>query len=133
MKKIFDNQIIKFGLIGILNTLVDFGIFTLLTEVAGLSSTNSHLISYTCGILNSYFFNRTWTFRQKNRIHLAEFLKFILVNLVSLAISTLVLNLIETRLGYSVYVAKLGAIFSSLAINFVGSKLIVFKSRDHDT
>ncbi|NLC43155.1 MAG: GtrA family protein [Clostridiales bacterium] len=127
IKKILKSQIIKFGLVGFLNTAVDFGIFTLLTAVAGLASTISHVISYCCGVLNSYFFNRTWTFKQKNKIHLKEFLKFLLVNLASLGLSTLVLNYLETEANLSVYLAKAGATICSMAINFVGSKLLVFK------
>jgi putative flippase GtrA len=127
IKKILSSQLIKFGLVGFLNTAVDFGIFTLLTAAAGLGSTISHIISYTCGVLNSYFFNRTWTFKLKSKVHLMEFFMFLLVNLASLGLSTLVLNYLETGANLSLYLAKAGATICSMAINFVGSKLLVFK------
>jgi putative flippase GtrA len=127
IKKILSSQLIKFGLVGFLNTAVDFAIFTLLTAAAGLGSTISHIISYTCGVLNSYFFNRTWTFKLKSKVHLMEFFMFLLVNLASLGLSTLVLNYLETGANLSLYLAKAGATICSMAINFVGSKLLVFK------
>ena len=127
IKKILSSQLIKFGLVGFLNTAIDFGIFTLLTAVAGLGSTISHIISYTCGVLNSYLFNRTWTFKQKSKIHPMELIKFLLVNLVSLGLSTLLLNYLETGANLSVYLAKAGATICSMAINFIVSKLLVFK------
>ncbi|HHY81748.1 MAG TPA: GtrA family protein [Clostridiales bacterium] len=127
MKKKIEFQLIKFGLIGLLNTAVDFGVFTLLTMTFRMDSTVSHIISYSCGVINSYFFNRSWTFKLKGKSHPVEFIKFVLVNLVSLGLSSLTLQYLETKAGFSVYLAKLGAIFCSLAINFAGSKLIVFK------
>ncbi len=127
IKKILNSQLIKFGLVGFLNTAVDFGVFTLLTAVVGLGSTISHIISYTCGVLNSYFINRTWTFKQSSKSNPMEFLKFLLVNMASLGLSTLVLNYLETGANLSVYLAKAVATICSMAINFVGSKLLVFK------
>jgi len=127
MKKKIDLQIIRFGLVGLLNTAVDFGVFTLLTAAVGMGYAISHVISYSCGVINSYFINRFWTFKQKGKGHPLEFVKFVLVNLVSLGLSSLVLMLLEERAGFSVYLAKLGAIFCSMAVNFAGSKLFVFK------
>ncbi|MDD2504185.1 MAG: GtrA family protein [Clostridia bacterium] len=128
MKKILNSQLIKFGLVGFLNTAVDFGVFTLLTAAVGWGSTISHIISYSCGVLNSYFVNRTWTFQQKSKSHPFEFFKFLMVNLASLGLSTLVLNYLETGVNLSIYLAKAGATLCSMAVNFVGSKLIVFKN-----
>ena len=56
-----------------------------------------------------------------------ELIKFFLVNLVSLGLSTLLLNYLETGANLSVYLAKAGATICSMAINFIGSKLLVFK------
>lgn len=126
IKKIFDFQVIKFGLVGLVNTAVDFAVFVLLTKAVDLNSTISHAISYSCGVLNSYFLNRKWTFKQKSKSHPMEFFKFLLVNLVSLGLSTLVLNYLEIEAGISVYVAKLGATLCSMLVNFIGSKLVVF-------
>jgi putative flippase GtrA len=127
MKKRIDIQIVKFGLIGFLNTAIDFGMFALLTMAAGLEPVFSHIVSYSCGVLNSYFFNRTWTFQRREKGNAAEFLKFAFVNLISLGVSSLVLYLLEYKAGFNLYLSKLGATICSLAVNFIGSKLIVFK------
>ncbi|HHT66211.1 MAG: GtrA family protein [Caldicoprobacterales bacterium] len=126
-KKIELQQLMKFGLVGFLNTGVDFLVFTLLTMAFGLHAAVSHVISYSCGVINSFLLNRFWTFQKKGRSRPAQFVKFVLVNLVSLGLSTLVLNLLETRAGLSVYPAKIGAVLCSMAVNFAGSKMIVFR------
>ncbi len=127
MKKKTEIQLVKFGLIGFFNTALDFGIFALLSKATDLLPEVSHVISYSCGVINSYFWNRTWTFHKKGRSHPMEFAKFVLVNLISLGISTLVLSFLSSGAGLSVYPAKLGAIACSLTVNFLGSKLIVFR------
>jgi putative flippase GtrA len=127
MKNKIQSQLIKFGLVGFLNTAVDYGVFALLTMVFRLDSIISHVFSYSCGVINSYYFNRIWTFQRKDRVYSAEFLRFIIVNLISLGTSTLVLNSLETQAGLSSYLAKIGAVICSMAINFAGSKFVVFR------
>ncbi|MGI6536984.1 MAG: GtrA family protein [Caldicoprobacterales bacterium] len=80
MKKKTEIQLVKFGLIGFFNTALDFGIFALLSKATDLLPEVSHVISYSCGVINSYFWNRTWTFHKKGRSHPMEFAKFVLVN-----------------------------------------------------
>ena len=58
-------QAVKFGLVGVLNTAVDWLVCCL---THGLAYFGDHLtfakgISYTVGVLNSFFWNKTWTFR----------------------------------------------------------------------
>jgi len=120
-------QLLKFGLVGVLNTAVDFGVFTLLTMLFSMDSIISHIISYTCGMINSYFLNKYWTFRIQGIGKKAEFIKFIFVNLLSLGMSSLVLNSLMTQAGLTMYLAKIGAILCSMAVNFAGSKLVVFR------
>ena len=127
MKNKMQVQLIKFGLVGVLNTAVDYGVFALLTMVFSLDSIISHIISYSCGVINSFYFNRVWTFQRKGRGYSVEFTKFIIVNLISMGTSALVLNSLETQAGLSSYRAKIGAVICSMAVNFAGSKFVVFR------
>lgn len=127
MKNKMQVQLIKFGLVGVLNTAVDYGVFALLTMVFSLDSIISHIISYSCGVINSFYFNRVWTFQRKGRGYSVEFTKFIIVNLISMGTSALVLNSLETQAGLSSYLAKIGAVICSMAVNFAGSKFVVFR------
>lgn len=121
-------QMTKFSLVGVLNTGIDFGVFMLLVRVVMIDSIISNVISYSCGVINSYFFNRAWTFKVKRKLGFAEFIKFAIVNLISLGISTLVLYYFEDVIGIHVYLSKLIAILFSMAVNFIGSKLMVFQA-----
>jgi putative flippase GtrA len=57
-------QFLKFCLVGGVNTGIDFALFALLT-LAGLPYLAAQVISYSCGVLNSYFINGKWTFHSQ--------------------------------------------------------------------
>ena len=114
-------QFIKFGLVGVLNTLVDFLVYQLLVYL-GLHYAPAQCISYTCGLLNSYFFNSRWTFGKGKRYTKREFVAFVAVNLVSLSISCYGTLGIESNL-----IAKGVVTVVVMVINFIGNKLFVFK------
>jgi len=117
-------QFIKFNLVGIVNTLVDFSVFTVLTFF-GMYYMAAQVISYSCGVVNSFVMNKYWTFGDKSTPHGYEIFKFIAVNGVSLAVSLSILYPIKPVLG--VLPAKIIATLFSMMINFIGSKLWVFK------
>ena len=56
----------KFAVVGVLNSGVDFGILNALMLITGLSSGAGFLafksISVTLGVINSYLWNKYWTF-----------------------------------------------------------------------
>lgn len=47
-------QLVKYNIVGVINTLVDFLVYQLLTYL-GMKYAIAQCISYSCGILNSYF------------------------------------------------------------------------------
>ncbi len=120
-------QFIQFALVGVINTGVDFTIFTILHGIYGVHPIFSQIISYSCGVLNSYFINRIWTFKIKNKAGLAEFLSFFCINLLSLGVSIVILYLFNDIWHMNVYIAKGVATIFALLINFIGSKLFVFR------
>jgi putative flippase GtrA len=136
----------KFIVVGAVNFLVDYGILTLLNVVLGWPLVLSNIISYSCGVINSFLFNRYWTFkmklkffnsysmRLKNRtIHPVfisfDFLKFIFVNLASLGVNTLAVYILGDLYGLPTIYAKLVATVFSFVVNFAGNKLLVFKDK----
>jgi len=123
-------KFIKFNLVGILNTAVDFVVFNVLNGLLGLYYLPAKIISYTCGIANSYVCNSLWTFKEERSKTLKELLGFIAVNLVSLGVSLGVMWLAKNRFGItSDFWANCIATPVALIVNFVGNRLFVFKSK----
>ena len=80
-------QFIKFSLIGLLNTAIHYGIFIALYEFFGAYHLFASGIGFCFAVTNSYVINKHWTFKSKGSDVRQEFIKFLIVNLISLSIN----------------------------------------------
>jgi putative flippase GtrA len=118
----------RFCLVGAGNTFVDFIVFFLLISF-GVSALLAQVCSYTAGVVNSYVWNRIWTFRVKRKASIGEFLRFLIVNVLSLAVTLLLLFLCRDVGHWPLFAGKLIATFGGIAVNFAGSRFWVFASK----
>jgi len=56
-------QFVKFGIVGVSNTLLTFAVYTLLLKVFGVWYLAASAIGFAVGTINSFLLNRRWTFR----------------------------------------------------------------------
>ena len=123
------SQLGKFVIVGSGNTLVDLGSFYLLIQTSGFVNhpVYAKVISYSIGILNSFFWNRFWTFRSGVAIAPSLAL-FVFFNLGSLFLNAGAMYLGLTTLDLPREFALALATMSALALNFLVSKFVVFRS-----
>lgn len=122
-------SIIRFIIVGCVNTGVDFLAFTLVHSFWGLNKLFCQTAGYSMGIINSFILNKLWTFENRDSKFSTfnQAVCFIIVNMVSLGVSLLGLKLISEVYGVNVYVAKLMVTAIVQAVNYTGYKLLVFK------
>ena len=95
----------KFAVVGVLNSGVDFGILNLLMLITGLSSGAAFLafksISVTLGVINSYLWNKYWTFNTSNSAADArrEFMAFMVVTLIAVGVNVAGADVIVNVIG----------------------------------
>ena len=145
-------QIGKFGVTGVMNVLVDMGVLSLLTfffhnnfqieaknvVFSGLAILTFYslykAVSFIVANINSYYWNKYWTFN-KGADHKTEFFQFFIVSLLGFFINVTVASLAfhlanpvgELKQGqWGLIGAAMGSIVG-LAWNFIGYKFIVFK------
>ncbi|OHA13615.1 MAG: hypothetical protein A2909_00755 [Candidatus Tagabacteria bacterium RIFCSPLOWO2_01_FULL_39_11] len=132
-------QFSKFFVVGFLNFSIDFGILNLGSILTGVYSGKwlipINLISSTVAIINSFLWNRYWTFSRKGKPVFREVLVFVGVTLVGTVLNTIIVY--GTTTFIPLYdgltpallenAAKVLASAITLAWNFVGYRLIVFK------
>ena len=56
-------QFVKFGIVGVSNTLLTFAVYTLLLKVFGVWYLAASAIGFAVGAVNGFLLNRRWTFR----------------------------------------------------------------------
>jgi putative flippase GtrA len=125
-------QFLRFGLVGLVNTVIDFGVLNglmlLLDRPAGIALLGCNAVAFLCANLNSYFGNRHWTFAGHRSASVAEFGVFLLIALVGLLINSSVLWWLtggapDTYLQLNI--AKAVATGVSMGWNFLGYRLLL--------
>jgi len=145
-------QIGKFGVTGVLNFCVDLGVLSLLTFIMGkyfevgsgdliFSSVTFFTfysiyksISFITANINSYIWNKYWTF-QKEDDKKSEFFQFFIVSIIGFVINvffaSIVFKYVSPVAGLNLEQwGLMGAVVGSIAgliWNFLGYKFIVFK------
>ncbi len=127
-------EMISYIFFGIGTSVVDYVIFTIL-NAAKMNSLITNIISSGCAILFAYVTNKLWVFRSKtNGIAeiFREFCKFTYARLLTLAISEIILLVSQLFYGndqLANQVAKLIAMVFTVILNYIFSKLFIFKER----
>ncbi|GIP38499.1 hypothetical protein J31TS4_17790 [Paenibacillus sp. J31TS4] len=120
-------RFVKFNLVGVLNTAVDLLLFTILNAGLGVPYAIAQVISYAGGMANSYVWNRYWTFGDRRAPAAGQLVRFAVVNGATLGLSLLLLYLFTGLLGLPALAAKLAVTVITMGLNFIGSKLWVFR------
>jgi putative flippase GtrA len=127
---------ISFGLIGVVNTFIDFGTFMFGVEILGLPLIAANLLSWIVAVSGSYILNAFITFAAESGRQLTwrGYATFAASGIAGLIANTatvvLVANLLAPMLpNANVAVAKLSAIGVSFVVNFSMSHFVVFRRR----
>lgn len=125
MKKLI-NQILKFGVVGGIAFVIDYGILFLLAKVIGLNELISAAISFIISLTFNYFLSTKWVFEAKKQTP-KEVIIFVLLSVVGLGINELLIYLGTKKLGIDVMIVKLFATAIVMVYNFITRKLILEK------
>ncbi len=140
-------QVVKFGIVGVMNTALDYILFFIFMSMCKLDKNIAQVLSMALAMSNSYLVNRYWTFQKSGSVKGREIWRFIVVNILSLLTTLLCLNLFYD--AWALYVpankwlsllnipfvlsgdmavlfCKVLAMPFSLAVNFLGNRLWVF-------
>jgi len=139
---VFYIQFIRFLIVGFSNFVITFGILNALMFLTGITSGFYYSIfisiSFACGVINSYIWNKRWTFNKENKLEKKEFSKFLTITLITfglnIVLASALVNFIGPICGISPYIwANISALtaagFTTL-INFFGYKYLVFKDKN---
>lgn len=128
------SQLIRFGLIGVINTALDFGLLFILKSV-GLMATTANIFSTSIAFVFSFFANKKYTFRSSGTNIVREMILFVAVTLFGLwVLQTGVIWLVLPHLSkllrsseMGLLVTKLIATTVSMTWNYILYDKLVFK------
>lgn len=135
MKKFFDPSMLRFLLVGVVNTLVGAGIMFLLYNLAGCSYWLSSAANYIVGGVVSYFLNKYYTFKNTERSW-KQVLRFALNVAVCWLLAYGIAKPLALRLlaGFDGKLQTNAAMLAGLclytALNYLGQRFFAFRAKE---
>ena len=135
MKKFFDPSMLRFLLVGVVNTLVGAGIMFLLYNLAGCSYWLISAANYIVGGVVSYFLNKYYTFKNTERSW-KQVLRFALNVAVCWLLAYGIAKPLALRLlaGFDEKLQTNAAMLAGLclytALNYLGQRFFAFRAKE---
>ena len=125
-------SLVRFIIVGIINTLVGAGVMFFMYNIAGAGYWVSSALNYIVGSIVSYFLNKYFTFRQKQkslRIVLSFIANICICYLLAYGVARPVVEMMLSGRPASVTdnVSMLLGMAVFVGLNYLGQRFIVFK------
>ena len=125
-------QFIKFGLVGVSNTLISLGVYWLCFYGFGWHYQLSNVLSFVVSVSNAYYWNSRYVFRSGERrtpaAHVRAYLKAFVSYGSTFLLSTALLTLLVEACGIPAGIAPLVCLLVTIPLNFVLNKYWAFRS-----
>jgi len=116
---------------GALTTLVSILSFALFHSLLGITETLANIPSWILAVLFAYVTNRIWVFQSCSQQILGEITAFFCSRLGTLALEELILWVFASTLGLPAMLVKIAAQLLVILLNYLLSKLLVFRNQSH--
>lgn len=122
-------QLVRFGLVGGLGFVVNLVVYTLFVHGAGVDYRMASVLAWIVAVANNFVWNRHWTFDAREGVAHHQAMRFLLVSLVTEAISLALLTVLVEAGGLTKVLAQAIAVAAATPLSFLGNKLWSFKAR----
>lgn len=131
-------QFVKFGIVGVGNTLLSLAVTYIVIGFFRLAFALDNIwtldiattIGYIAGVCNSYFWNRRYVFRDsEEKNNKKAFLKTFVCYGITYLLSMLLMNVLVDQLHVPSIIAPIPRLILTIPLNFVANKLWAYKDR----
>lgn len=130
VKKQWD--IVTYLFFGVLTTVVNYAVYLPCYNLLGLSATISNIIAWVVAVAFAYLTNKPWVFKSHDwsmKVVLPELSKFVACRVGSGVLETGMIFVFVDLMGINGNVFKLITSVLVVILNYIGSKLLVFKNK----
>lgn len=120
-------QVIKYGIVGVSNTLITAIVIWVMMKMLGCSDILSNIVGYAAGVLNSFIWNKQWTFKSDAGWASSGF-RFAVAFGICYLLQLAFLIFLNRHLSIDPYYNQLLAMVFYTMINFVMNKYYTFKT-----
>ena len=116
----------KFGVVGAIAFVIDYGLLALLTEVFGIHYLVSATVSFTVSVIFNYLASMRYVFTHKEGMsRRREFVIFVTLSVIGLLINNACMWVGVEMFGWHYLIVKIGATFIVMIWNFVSRKVLL--------
>ena len=123
-------DILAYLFFGVLTTAVNYLVYLPCFNLLGISASVSNVIAWVVAVAFAYLTNKPWVFKSHDwsrQTVIPELTKFVGCRVGSGALETGIIFLTVDMLGFNGNVMKLVTSVLVVVLNYIGSKLLVFK------
>lgn len=122
-------QLFRYGIVGGISFVVDWGTLMVLTEACGVHYMVSAAIAFVLGLVCNYLLSTRWVFGQ-SRIgnRWAEFAAFAVIGVIGLLLNELIIYLCTDIAGWHYLAGKVVSTVIVFFWNFLARRFLIFKS-----
>ena len=126
MKKLLI-QLFKFGIVGVVATIIDFGVLTLLKEIFGVDVLLASAISFSVSVIANYILSILFVFKSAQSNKLKEFVIFVVLSVGGLLLNQFIMWIGTEFVSVYYLWVKVFATFFVPIYNFVTRKKFLEK------
>ncbi len=120
-------EFIKFGMVGIINTLTSFSIYYILIA-CNVNYLISNIFAYFISSIIGYILNKTWVFKHKDSKPINSVIKYYTTYASSFLLSTFLMYILVDIFNISVLLAPVLTLGFTVPYNYIMSKKWTFSS-----
>lgn len=125
MKKLFA-QFMKFGVVGVIAFVIDYGLMIFFTEVFGIPYLISATISFCVSVIFNYVASMRYVFKRKDDMsRRREFIIFVILSVIGLGLNDLFMWLLVDFAAIDYRISKIVVTFLVAVWNFVTRKIFL--------
>ena len=119
-------QFMKFGVVGVIATVIDFGVMIFLTEVFGINPVASATVSFTVSVIFNYLASMRYVFSHREGMsRQREFVIFIVLSVIGLVINDALMWVGTEMTPVDYRIVKVLATAVVMVWNFVSRKIFL--------
>lgn len=123
-------DVISYLFFGVMTTVVNFLVYYPLTNLFGMNATVVNVIAWAVSVAFAFLTNKPFVFKSHDwskEVVFPELTKFVGTRLGSGAVETAIIFLLVDCMSLNLNIVKIAASVLVIIINYVGSKLLVFR------
>lgn len=124
--RIFIRQFLKFGLVGVSNTAINFVIYYALLSI-GINYLIASAVGFIASVLNAYYFNRKYVFHMLKGKISRSLIKTYLSYASTFLLSMILMFIMVQYLSVSKIVAPIINLLITIPLNFLLNKFWAFR------